>query len=127
MTDRNGSRPREELTEVLYRARGRAGWDPQRERTLDGVTTRPNLWVRREFGPSAPRVKGGWDFVGNDYNANNAGSTPVPDPNPLDCNSHGTHTAGTLAGSGVTSGGSTYTGPYNGSISTNPKRRAVLK
>jgi len=73
-----------------------------------------------EFGPSAPRVKGGYDFVGNDYNANVAGSTPQPDLNPLDCNSHGTHTAGTLAGSGVTSGGTTYAGPYNGSISTNP-------
>ncbi|HMC70639.1 MAG TPA: S8 family serine peptidase, partial [Mycobacteriales bacterium] len=47
-------------------------------------------------------------------------SVPQPDKNPLDCNGHGSHTAGTLAGSGVTSGGTTYGGPYNGSISTNP-------
>jgi subtilisin family serine protease len=73
-----------------------------------------------EFGPSAPRVKGGYDFVGNAYNADNPASIPQPDKNPLDCNGHGSHTAGTLAGSGVTSGGSTYAGPYNGSISTNP-------
>jgi subtilisin family serine protease len=55
------------------------------------------------FGPAAPKVKGGFDFVGDAYNANTAGSVPVPDPNPLDCNSHGTHTAGTLAGFGVLS------------------------
>jgi subtilisin family serine protease len=72
------------------------------------------------FGPSAPRVKGGFDFVGDAYNATNPASVPQPDPNPLDCFDHGTHTAGTLAGSGVTSAGNTYTGPYNGSISTNP-------
>jgi len=71
------------------------------------------LW----FGPSAPKVKGGVDLVGDDYNADpaSAGYQPVPnpDPNPLDCNGHGTHTAGTAAGFGVNSDGSTYTGPYN--------------
>jgi minor extracellular serine protease Vpr len=72
------------------------------------------------FGPNAPRVKGGTDFVGDAYNANDPNhSVPQPDPNPLDCFNHGTHTAGTLAGSGVTSDGNTYTGPYDGSISTN--------
>ena len=30
------------------------------------------------FGPNAPRVKGGWDFVGNDYDADTAGSLPKP-------------------------------------------------
>ncbi len=70
------------------------------------------LW----FGPSAPKVKGGIDLVGDAYNADGttpAQTTPVPDPNPLDCNSHGTHTAGTMAGFGVLSNGTTYTGPYN--------------
>ena len=65
-------------------------------------------------------MKGGTDFVGDDYNANDPSSVPQPDTNPLDCNGHGSHTAGTLAGFGVTSGGATYGGPYNGSISTNP-------
>src|SRR5262249_21636413 len=41
------------------------------------------------FGPGAPKVKGGTDLVGDDYNAdpNSADYQPVPhpDPNPLDC------------------------------------------
>jgi minor extracellular serine protease Vpr len=74
------------------------------------------------FGPNAPRVKGGTDLVGDNYDPgaklpdgslDPAKNTPVPDPNPLDCNGHGTHTAGTAAGSGVLADGSTYTGPYN--------------
>jgi minor extracellular serine protease Vpr len=71
------------------------------------------LW----FGPSAPKVKGGIDLVGDTYQpdptAANYQPTPQPDPNPLDCNSHGTHTAGTMAGFGVLGNGQTYTGPYN--------------
>ena len=73
----------------------------------------------RFFGPSAPRVKGGIDLVGDSYNAdpNSPAYQPIPhpDPNPLDCNGHGSHVAGTAAGSGVTSAGTTYTGPYNAS------------
>jgi minor extracellular serine protease Vpr len=68
------------------------------------------------FGPSALRVKGGIDLVGDAYNAASkdpARLIPHPDPNPLDCNGHGSHVAGTAAGSGVTSGGMTYRGPYN--------------
>ncbi|MEO8698265.1 MAG: S8 family serine peptidase, partial [Acidimicrobiales bacterium] len=34
--------------------------------------------------------------------------------NPLDCAGHGSHVAGTAAGSGVTAGGTTYSGPYGG-------------
>jgi minor extracellular serine protease Vpr len=69
------------------------------------------------FGPKAPKVKGGTDLVGDDYDAAApAGSPqliPVPDPNPLDCNGHGSHTSGTAAGFGVTNDGATYHGPYN--------------
>ena len=65
------------------------------------------------FGPNAPKVKGGIDLVGDDYNANVAGSLPVPDPNPLDCNGHGSHVAGSAAGFGVLSNGSEYTGSYD--------------
>jgi subtilisin family serine protease len=71
------------------------------------------------FGPAAPRVKGGIDLVGDDYDADPQSDTyqpvPHPDPNPLDCNGHGSHVAGTAAGSGVTDDGATFAGPYNAS------------
>ena len=60
------------------------------------------------------KVVGGYDFVGDAYNADLA-PPPIPDPNPMDCNGHGSHVAGTAAGSGVNADGSTYAGPYDAS------------
>ncbi len=66
------------------------------------------------FGPDAPKVKGGHDFVGDDYNASDPdNNTPQPDPNPLDCHGHGSHVAGTAAGFGVNADGTTYAGDYD--------------
>jgi minor extracellular serine protease Vpr len=63
-----------------------------------------------------PKVGGGTDFVGDAYAAEDpAHNVPKPDPDPLDCNGHGSHVAGSAAGDGVTSDGHTFTGPYNGS------------
>lgn len=74
--------------------------------------------------PLFPTVKavGGYDFVGDDYDANPNNSTyqpiPHPDPDPAACLTggssadHGTHVAGTAAGYGVKADGTTYTGPY---------------
>jgi minor extracellular serine protease Vpr len=43
------------------------------------------------------RVVAGWDFVGDDFNADeDATSTPKPDKDPDDCNGHGTHVAGII-------------------------------
>lgn len=67
--------------------------------------------------PAFPNAKvaGGFDFVGDDYDAGGIGPAliPHPDPDPLDCDGHGTHTAATAAGLGVLSGGATFHGPYN--------------
>jgi minor extracellular serine protease Vpr len=70
------------------------------------------------FGPKAPRVKGGIDLVGDAYNEDlnqdtPGTSIPQPDPNPLDCEGHGSHVAGIVGGSGVTADGHTYAGPYD--------------
>jgi len=68
-------------------------------------------------GFDGSKVVGGYDFVGDAYDASVASKdVPQPDPNPLDCNSHGTHVAGTTAGLGVLKNGSTYTGAYNAAI-----------
>jgi subtilisin family serine protease len=77
------------------------------------------------FGPNAPKVKGGIDLVGDAYNANIPGSTPMPDPNPLDCFGHGSHVAGTAAGFGVTAAGATYQGPYDSSIYASPQNFTI--
>ena len=71
-----------------------------------------------EPGWETSKVVGGYDFVGDDYDADNAASVPVPDPNPLDCNGHGSHVAGTAAGYGVNADGSTFTGSYKSLTAT---------
>ena len=62
------------------------------------------------------KIPGGYDLAGDSYNAdpNSASYQPVPhpDPNPLDCNGHGSHTAGIAAGLGENADGSTYAGSY---------------
>ena len=58
------------------------------------------------------KVAGGMDFAGDAYTGANV---PVPDPDPLDCNSHGSHVAGTATGLGVNADGTTFLGPYDGS------------
>jgi subtilisin family serine protease len=83
------------------------------------------------FGPGAPKVKGGTDLVGDDYDAAAAAGSPQlipqPDPNPLDCNGdnvgHGSHVAGTAAGFGVAADGTTFTGPYD---TTTPTRKFTI-
>jgi subtilisin family serine protease len=56
------------------------------------------------------KVVGGYDFAGDAYDASNS---PQPDPNPMDCGGHGSHTAGTIAGVGVNNNGTPFGGPWN--------------
>lgn len=71
------------------------------------------------FGPAAPRVRGGYDFVGDEYDPDSIdpAHSPRPDPNPLDCGAdgvgHGTLVASSAGGFGVTDNGTTYPGPYD--------------
>ena len=67
--------------------------------------------TRRQYSEANRFLALVYGLVGDDYDAENQ---PVahPDSNPLDCNGHGSHVAGTAAGSGVTSDGKTYTGSY---------------
>ena len=69
--------------------------------------------------PDTDKVAGGYDFAGDSYNADPQADAfqpiPHPDTNPLDCAGHGSHVAGTAAGYGEASDGSTFHGPYNAS------------
>ena len=63
--------------------------------------------------PDPNKIAGGYDFAGDAYNpAEPAHRKPAPDPNPLDCDGHGTHVAGIAAGYGENPDGTTFTGSY---------------
>lgn len=67
------------------------------------------------------KVVGGYDFVGDGYDARDAAKVAVADPDPRDCSvyggaaasagGHGSHVAGSVAGYGVNTDGTTYRGP----------------
>jgi subtilisin family serine protease len=65
--------------------------------------------------PDPVKIGQGHDFAGDAYDATpgSGHQTPVPDDNPLDCNGHGSHVSGTLAGLGVDHDGDTFNGPYD--------------
>src|ERR1700730_18485259 len=70
--------------------------------------------VPNPFFPTQ-KVPGGYDFAGDNYDANQTdpAHAPVPDPDPFDCGGHGTGTASLIAGYGVTNAGFTYSGGYD--------------
>ncbi|GLZ35464.1 peptidase S8 [Lentzea sp. NBRC 105346] len=64
-----------------------------------------------KYFPTA-KVVGGYDFAGEEYDGADPNSVPKPDNNPIDCEGHGSHVAGTAAGFGVNADGSTFKGDY---------------
>ena len=59
------------------------------------------------------KVIGGIDLAGDAYDADSSDQSrnvPQPDDNPLDCEGHGSHVAGTAAGLGVSADGTTFRG-----------------
>lgn len=90
----------------------------EKQRIRNGEQPNPAI-----FGPDAPKVKGGIDLVGDDYNASDPDhNVPHPSTSPLDCNGHGSHVAGIAAGFGERPDGSTYRGPYETNTESNPFR-----
>lgn len=86
------------------------------------------------FGPNAPKVKGGTDFVGEKWNG--ASDTPplAPDPNPIDFEGHGTHVSDIAVGrsadgthKGIAPGADLYGVKVCSSVSTACSSVAMLE
>jgi subtilisin family serine protease len=89
--------------------------DPEDFESDNGTIVEPGSF------PTA-KVVAGTDFVGDEYDASSDDATvatPHPDPDPKDCNGHGSHVAGSAAGFGVLGNGSTFTGPYDATTYSN--------
>ena len=85
---------------------------PGTEAAYDDADERDTTLEGDEFNE---KVVGGFDLVGDDYDAeaeDPGDATPKPDPDPLDCDGHGSHVAGTAAGYGVLASHATFTGPW---------------
>ena len=82
------------------------------------------------FGPGAPKVVGGYDFVGETWPS----GALAPDPNPIDFDGHGTHVADIIGGrsadgthKGVAPGASLYAVKVCSAISSSCSGIALLQ
>ena len=83
------------------------------------------------FGPTAPKIKGGYDFVGETW----PNTTPeAPDPNPIDFEGHGTHVSDIIGGrsadgthKGIAPGVDLYAVKVCSSVATSCSGVAILQ
>jgi minor extracellular serine protease Vpr len=76
------------------------------------------------FGPGAPKVVGGYDFVGERW----PNEPERPDPNPIDLEGHGTHVADIIAGAnGVAPGADIYAVKVCSAVSTSCSGIALIQ
>ncbi len=82
------------------------------------------------FGPNAPKVKGGTDFVGENWPK----TAEEPDPNPIDAEGHGTHVSDIIGGrsadgthKGIAPGVSLYALKVCSSVSTSCSGVGILE
>jgi minor extracellular serine protease Vpr len=80
----------------------------QRELGLTGRGVRVGIidtGIDLQHPDLAGRIVAGYDFVGDEFNAADPSRrTPRPDPDPDDCNGHGTHVAGIVGANGRVKG-----------------------
>jgi minor extracellular serine protease Vpr len=86
------------------------------------------------FGPNAPKVKGGTDFVGETWNGAAKSPPLAPDPNPIDFEGHGTHVSDIATGrsadgthKGIAPGADLYVVKVCSSVSTACSSVAMLE
>jgi minor extracellular serine protease Vpr len=86
------------------------------------------------FGPNAPKVKGGTDFVGETWNGADDSPPLAPDPNPIDFEGHGTHVSDIAVGrsadgshKGIAPGADLYGVKVCSSVSTACSSVAMLE
>lgn len=86
------------------------------------------------FGPTAPKVKGGYDFVGETWVGGEGSPPEAPDPNPIDAEGHGTHVADIAAGrsadgthKGIAPGADVYAVKVCSAVSTSCSGVAILQ
>ncbi|WP_308491417.1 S8 family peptidase [Microbacterium terrisoli] len=89
----------------------KAAWDAARADSTN------EDWYSTLTDLAKVKVGGGYDFSGDDYDADprSADYQPVahPDADPIGCGPHGTHVAGISAGFGENADGTTFTGDYS--------------
>ena len=106
---------------------GNAAGDPDQQ----AYNAAPTGACAALFGPTAPKIKGGYDFVGETWPVTPA---EAPDPNPIDFEGHGTHVSDIVGGrsadgthKGIAPGVDLYAVKVCSAVSTSCSGVAILQ